>query len=94
MKQLINTYIRENYSISLKELGLIRAHTIYSKCDTFEDELFLIREEILEGLKAVLISPNGYSIATKNELMFVILNELNELIEEYANNILENLDTL
>ena len=94
MKKLINTYIKENYSLSVKELGIVKAHIIYSKCDTFKDELSLLRADVLEDIEKELLLLNGYSITTKQELMFTISNELNELIEEYANNILENLDSL
>ena len=94
MKKLINTYIKENYSISVKELGIARAHIIYTECDTFKDELNLLRVDVLEDIEKELLLLNGYSIITKQELMFTISNELNELIEECANNILENLDNL
>lgn len=94
MKKLINTYIKENYSVSVKELGIVKAHIIYSNCDTFENELSLVRADVLEDIEKLLLTSNGYSITTKQELMFTISNELDELIEEYANNILKNLNNL
>lgn len=94
MRKLINTYIKENYSVSVKELGIVRAHIIYTKCDTFKDKFNLDRASLLEEIEKDLILYNGYSISVEIELNFTISNELNELIEEYANNILENLNSL
>lgn len=94
MKQLISKYIEENYSNSVKELAIVKAHIIYSKCDTFEDELSYVRASVLEYLEEDLLLHKGYSIGVLVELNFTIAYVLDGLVEEYANKILENLNSL
>ena len=94
MKQLISDYIEENYIISVKELAIVRAHLTYTKCDTFKDELSLVRADLLENIEKELLLPNGYSITTKQELMFTIKQVLDSIIEYYSNSILDSLNVL
>lgn len=94
MKQLISKYIEENYSDSVKELGIVKAHIIYSNCDTFEDELSYVRASVLEYLEEDLLLHKGYSIGVLAELNLTIAYVLDGIVEECANKILKNLNNL
>jgi len=94
MKQLISNYIEENYSVTVKELAIVKAHLIYTKCDRFKDELSLVRADLLEDIEKELLLPNGYSTTTKQELMLTIEQVLDSIIEYYSNSILDSLNVL
>lgn len=94
MKQLFSNYIEENYSISLKELALLKAYQEFTNGDSFKDEFNLDRASLLEELERDLLLHRGYSIGVVVELNFTIAYVLDGLVEEYANKILENLDSL
>ena len=94
MKQLFSDYIEENYITSVKELALIKSYQEFTKGDSLKDEFNLDRASLLEELERDLLLHRGYSIITKQELMFTIAYVLDGLVEEYANKILENLNNL
>ena len=94
MKQLFSNYIEENYSISLKELALLKAYQEFTNGDSFKDEFNLDRASLLEELERDLLLHKGYSIGVLVELNFTIAYVLDGLVEEYANKILENLNSL
>ena len=94
MKQLFSKYIEENYIISIKELALIKAYQEFTKGGSLKDEFNLDRASLLEELERDLLLHRGYSIITKQELMFTIAYVLDGIVEEYANKILENLNSL
>ena len=94
MKQLFSDYIEENYITSVKELALIKSYQEFTKGDSLKDEFNLDRASLLEELERDLLLHRGYSIITKQELMFTIAYVLDGLVEEYANKILENLNSL
>lgn len=94
MKQLFSNYIEENYSISLKELALLKAYQEFTNGDSFKDEFNLDRASLLEELERDLLLHRGYSIGVVVELNFTIAYVLDGLVEEYANKILENLNSL
>ena len=96
MKQLFSNYIEKNYSISLKELALLKAYQEFefTNGDSFKDEFNLDRASLLEELERDLLLHRGYSIGVVVELNFTIAYVLDGLVEEYANKILENLNSL
>ena len=94
MKQLFSDYIEENYSNSVKELAIIKSYQEFTKGDSLKDEFNLDRASLLEELERDLLLHRGYSIITKQELMFTIAYVLDGIVEEYANKILENLNSL
>ena len=94
MKQLFSNYIEENYSISLKELALLKAYQEFTNGDSLKDEFNLDRASLLEELERDLLLHKGYSIGVLVELNFTIAYVLDGLVEEYANKILENLNSL
>lgn len=94
MKQLISKYIEGNYSNSVKNLALIKSYQEFTKGDHFKDEFNLDRASLLEELEKDLLLHRGYSITTKQELNYTIAYVLDGLIEEYSNNILDNLNSL
>jgi len=94
LKQLISKYIEENYSVSLKELALIKSYQEFTKGDHFKDEFNLDRADLLEEIEKDLLLFRGYSITTKQELNDTIAYVLDGIVEEYANKILENLNNL
>ena len=94
MKQLFSNYIEENYSISLKELALLKAYQEFTKGGSLKDEFNLDRASVLEYLEEDLLLHKGYSIGVLVELNFTIAYVLDGLVEEYANKILENLNNL
>ena len=94
MKQLFSKYIEENYITSVKELALIKAYQEFTNGDSFKDEFNLDRASLLEELERDLLLHRGYSIGVVVELNFTIAYVLDGLVEEYANKILENLNSL
>lgn len=94
MKQLFSTYIEEVYSVSVKELAILKAHLAYTNSDTLKDEFNLARADLLEELEEELLSRRGYSIITKQELNYTIAYVLDGLIEEYSNSIIDSLNSL
>ena len=94
MKQLFSGYIEENYITSVKELALIKAYQEFTNGDSFKDEFNLDRASLLEELERDLLLHRGYSICVVVELNFTIAYVLDGLVEEYANKILENLNSL
>ena len=94
MKQLFSDYIEENYITSVKELAIIKSYQEFTKGDSLKDEFNLDRASLLEELERDLLLHRGYSIITKQELMFTIAYVLDGIVEEYANKILENLNSL
>ena len=94
MKQLFSNYIEENYSISLKELALLKAYQEFTKGGSLKDEFNLDRASLLEYLEEDLLLHKGYSIGVLVELNFTIAYVLDGLVEGYANKILENLNSL
>ena len=95
MKQLISKYIEESYSVSLKDLAVIKAYQSYNGNEgRFKDEFNLDRADLLEELEKDLLLHRGYSITTKQELNDTIAYVLDGLIEEYSKSILDNLNKL
>ena len=94
MKQLFSGYIEENYITSVKELALLKAYQEFTNGDSFKDEFNLDRASVLEYLEEDLLLHKGYSIGVLVELNFTIAYVLDGLVEEYANKILENLNSL
>ena len=94
MKQLFSGYIEENYIISIKELALIKAYQEFTKGDSLKDEFNLDSASLLEELERDLLLHRGYSVGVIEELNLTIAYVLDGLVEEYANKILENLNSL
>lgn len=94
MKQLFSDYIEENYITSVKELAIIKSYQEFTKGDSLKDEFNLDRASLLEELERDLLLHRGYSVGVIEELNFTIAYVLDGLVEEYANKILENLNSL
>ena len=94
MKQLFSGYIEENYITSVKELALIKAYQEFTNGDSFKDEFNLDRASLLEELERDLLLHRGYSVGVIEEINLTIAYVLDGLVEEYANKILENLNSL
>ena len=94
MKQLFSNYIEENYSISLKELALLKAYQEFTNGDSFKDEFNLDRASLLEELERDLLLHRGYSVGVIEEINLTIAYVLDGIIEYYSNIILENLNSL
>lgn len=95
MKQLFSKYIEENHITTVKELAVIKAYQSYNgNEERFRLELITDRANLLEELEKELLLYRGYSIGVLVELNFTISYVLDGLIEEYANKILENLNSL
>lgn len=95
MKQLFSKYIEENHITTVKELAVIKAYQSYNgNEERFRLELIVDRANLLEELEKELLLYRGYSLMTREELYNTISYVLDGLIEEYANKILDNLNSL
>ena len=94
MKQLFSDYIEENYITSVKELALIKSYQEFTKGDSLKDEFNLDRASLLEELERDLLLHRGYSVGVIEEINLTIAYVLDGIVEEYANKILDNLNSL
>lgn len=87
MKKLIEVYLRENHSNAIKELAVIKACQLYN----ITEEYFT---DLLEEVERELVLYEGYSLNTRQELYTVISDIIDDITEEYANKILDTLNSL